>query len=284
MCAVYYSRWPLGKFWPIPKPANPGAALHARLAIAKRCIKLAACLCSLTLTSCLIWLPSNAAPRKRRPLTLDVVWEAVLQTPTKYGFLSSRGRTSFAEASARCTPVGRCKALVYPRRWGRDQIYMRVDVVGLKPGPVDVEVRFREHDSNEWGVDHLYLEFLPAPTLPVLKLGHLGPPPKLFMFEDLSKQLLELGFKGPARCTQQDDIREWYTCYGAEEFENEWRYASCETSARCQTGVFLNQFELQITRDMDSRRVVRMDMNAYIAGRGRLELGSVSADNSRGMQ
>lgn len=182
-------------------------------------------------------------------LTLEEAWEATLET------WGSRGPYSPAEAEATCRPAERCRAKVVPPSATSSR--MRLLVIGLSPGRVDVELRYRQPDASEWLTEHIWLEFKKTPPIPTLELG-MDKPPRRFKVDHLSDKLRALGVEHPALCTLKNKDDESYGCFGPQRLLGELRYRSCQHSERCDEHISSGYFELTVHRSAPDGRVRRV--------------------------
>ncbi|MEY4580439.1 MAG: hypothetical protein RL701_5142 [Pseudomonadota bacterium] len=209
----------------------------------------------------------------RETLTVEEVWETKLRTfsgcsgPFMPGCPAPHAP---AEATARCIPANVCKALITAPNARAGRPDMLLDVVGLEPGKADVELRYRQPESDEWFATTVHLEFIATASMPTVVLN-AGKPPDTFKFAHLSSELLAWGLKAPARCELDSDFHESYNCYGLESFGGYDRYPSSKHTPRERAGVRYSQFLIHIHRD-DTGRITRIAMSSHTRG-GQEQLG-----------
>lgn len=201
-------------------------------------------------------------------LTLEEVWQTPLHS------LRRRGHGYFEpeEVEVSCTPSARCKTLVTRAVQTSWVPALRLDVIALTPGKVEVEIRYRQPDSDEWLTEHVHLEFIPTPALPTLELG-MGRPPGPFKYEHLSPELIAHGIKAPARCELEDDFLELYACFGASMVLGELRYLSRKRTKRTNPPISSGWFFVLLKRADSTGRIYRMEMSAF-TNKGPEELGA----------
>jgi hypothetical protein len=191
----------------------------------------------------------------RETLALDELWETPLESCCKYGVYAPE------EVEVTCSPADRCKTVVFrPGRQEPQRPRMTLGVIGLGPGVVDVDLRYRQPKSADWMTEHLEMEFVPAASLPTLQLG-TGLPNGPFLYDHLSPELLARGVQGPARCELEDDFSESYACFSAVEVGGERRYPSCAHTDRCDYEVNRGRFRVSLDRSRTTGRIHRIRMS-----------------------
>jgi hypothetical protein len=205
---------------------------------------------------------SGEAPRE--VLTLEEAWETPLESCCAHGV----SVPEHVESS--CSPSHRCKTQIVDAGPDRSGSRLRLYVIGLSAGPVDVEVRYRQLNFDEVLTEHVHLEFVATPALPTLELG-MGRPSGPFKYEHLSPALLAHGIKAPARCELEDDFHELYACFSAERILGELRYLSCKHTTRCGARIETGRFQIGLGRGR-SGRIRHIEMSA-LTDNGWEELG-----------
>ena len=165
---------------------------------------------------------------------LDVILEVELVTKSDCRVsLGCGGRYSPIRAEPVCSPANSCLAET-THLGGQATLALRV--VGLKPGPAVVTVRYQQPDqahANTWESVTLPLQFVaarkPAPTL---ALG--GAVPKsLGRLESVPDALARADIHPPALCEARDEYRTRFTCFSPERWSGLSRYPSCAFTGRC---------------------------------------------------
>ncbi|MET0386660.1 MAG: hypothetical protein ABW321_11905 [Polyangiales bacterium] len=218
-------------------------------------------------------VPIETSPTHRERLTLEEMWEVPLETCCQGGPYAPE------EVKASCFPAERCRAVAqYSGPPGdRPHPIMRLDVIALSPGPVDVVLWYRQPDYDEWLTARAYLEFVPTPAEQTLKLGARRPTGP-FKLEASSDMLREWGVGTPARCEVpprpgydehalvQDYVADEYTCFGPENVDGQIRYPSCHHSRRCNASLQWGRFLIDLDRSMKDGTVTRVHMHADAYG------------------
>lgn len=149
---------------------------------------------------------------------------------------------------------------------------MRLDVIGLEPGPAQVELRYRQPGETEWLTQNFSLEFVAPRKFHELVLGGRVPHGRFELPQISSVISREADIEGPARCEAEADMINGYICFARERFGDELRYASCSTTQRCQSmkyGALQHGFWFWLKGD--EGQVVRMEFILQRYGPNRIE-------------
>ena len=193
-----------------------------------------------------IWMRYRP-PSSRVAVPLDVSWEVDLET------WGRRGPRTPDDARATCSPRERCKTLV--SREGRSKYSMRLAVIALSPGPVDVDLHVQPYNTSSWLTERIHLEFVPAPARPTLEVG-MALPRGPFLFAHLPPAAVERGIKAPMRCEHYRESSE-YLCVQLVDVLGEKRHPACAHSDRCDGYSDRGVLRIEIELDEETDRIQR---------------------------
>jgi hypothetical protein len=165
---------------------------------------------------------------------LDVILEAELVTRSNcLGGYGCRTRFSPVRAESVCRPAGSCVAETVHLG---GEATMSLRVIGLKPGPVVVTVRYQQPDqadASAWQTLTLPLTFV-ADRGGAASLSTGMPVPKsLARFDQVPKALAPAGIQQTAMCEALDEYRVRFACFAPERWSGIARYPSCAFTGRC---------------------------------------------------
>lgn len=189
---------------------------------------------------------------------LDVAWEMRLEIYSG----SSPAPMGVHGVTATCSPAARCVTRVEEPFVENDA--PKLVVVGLAPGPVDVQIRYVHPIRKETMTAPIHLAFFDEKPPEVDGGDELHG--SAFVWKHAPASMVNhLASGGPAggasapdstsRCEGRTykEGRNRYTCFVLEESApGQMRYASCEASTRCSIlpgGVLVDGYDLCVERD-----------------------------------
>jgi hypothetical protein len=164
---------------------------------------------------------------------LDLAWE----TPLVVYSGGSPAPMGVTDATGTCAPADACAVFTVPPTVTNDD--PKLVVVGMKPGPASVELRYVQPKQHDTRTAHLQLVFEPAEQIDTVSIGQPAPTrPFLFAFQ---RRML--------RCEPHDGR---YLCFPLEVHGGQQRYPACSQSTRCSirpAGYVVNGYILDLTID-----------------------------------
>jgi hypothetical protein len=182
---------------------------------------------------------------------VDVAWDTELVVYSG----GSPAPMGVEHATATCVPATQCLTrVVKPTVTSRGP---RLVVVGLAPGPADVELSYEHPVRKVQMTAHLHFVFVPDALLEVDVGDELHASP--FVWKHAPLAFAAAGDGGvpvetTARCegsTYKDGPNQ-YKCLALEDIGGERRYASCDIAAPCSVDL-VEGFSLCVERDKDGR-------------------------------
>lgn len=165
---------------------------------------------------------------------LDVILEAELVTRSNCrGGHECRTRFSPIRAESVCRPADSCMAETVHLG---GQATMSLRVIGLKPGPAVVTVRYQQPDqadASAWQSVTLPLTFIAARGCASSLSRGMPVPKTLARLDVVPGVLARAGIQQPAICEARDEYRVRFTCFSAERWSGVARYPSCAFTGRC---------------------------------------------------
>jgi hypothetical protein len=172
--------------------------------------------------------------RVESSVPLDVILEAELETRSNCrGGRECRTRFSPLRAESVCRPADSCLAETVHLG---GQATMSLRVIGLKPGPAVVTVRYQQPDqadASAWQSVTLPLTFIAARGGASSLSRGMPVPKSLAQLDVVPDALARAGIHQPAICEARDEYRVRFTCFSAERWSGVPRYPSCAFTGRC---------------------------------------------------